>query len=205
LEKARGLRKEQSEKKLIELFALKKIKTREHFTEKVKTNTVPKNDLNIDYDQVAMDLLSGVKEPNNEEQRRVLNSLKFISEEELKLRGHEMIVAFELLGLEQVVLALCEKMIAIQSDVKQKASTYYVWAQALNNLGDFYKTIDLIDDIIQEEPLLADERIAFLYLKAEACLKLKKTKMAKILFLEIKKQNPHYRLVEERLRILEAN
>jgi tetratricopeptide (TPR) repeat protein len=202
--KANELNKKDVEKKFNELFEKKKIKLRSPKTQTIKVHKPANDSLNLDYDQVAMDLLSGVKEPNNEEQGRVLSSLKFIPEDELKSRGQEMIIAFELLGMEKVVLSLCEKMISILIDAKERASTYYVWAQALSNIGDFYKAIDLIDDVIQKEPLVESERMAFLYIKAEACLKLKKIKMAKELYLEIKKQNPHYRLVGERLKTIEA-
>jgi tetratricopeptide (TPR) repeat protein len=154
---------------------------------------------------MALELLSGIKEPNNEEQRRVINSLKFISDQELTSKGQDLIVAFELLGMEQVVYELCQKMLELQIDIKDRVITFYVWAQALSNNGDFYKTIDLIDDIFQKEPLNAEEGIAFKYLKAEACLKIKRLKMAKELYLEIKKINPHYRLVGERLVEIEAS
>lgn len=204
LEKTRELNKKLNEKKFTELLESMKIKVRSHQVTENKNHKTLSTNLNIDYDQMAMDLLSGSKEPSNEEQRRVLNSLKFIPEEELLSRGQEMIVAFELLGMEQVVFSLCEKMVSRLRDTKQRASTYYVWAQALSNNGDFYKSIDLIDDVMEKEPLIEEERLAFLYLKAEACLKLKKIKMAKELYLEIRKQNPHYRLVGERLRTIEA-
>ncbi|MDD4976031.1 MAG: hypothetical protein PHY93_16875 [Bacteriovorax sp.] len=204
LGKANELNKKSIEKKFLEIFEKKKIKVRSHKAQEIKVHKAVSENLNLDYDQVAMDLLSGVKEPNSEEQGRVLNSLKFIPEDELKSRGQEMIIAFELLGMEKVVLTLCDKMVGILTDAKERASTYYVWAQALSNNGDFYKSIDLIDDVIRKEPLTCAERLAFLYLKAEACLKLKKIKMAKELYLEIKRQNPHYRLVGERLKTIEA-
>ena len=187
------------------LFEAKKIKIKDYIPTPEQEKKSQKNEkLNVDYDQVAMDLLSGSIEPTFEEQRRVLNSLKLISDEELKTKGQHMIVAFELLGMEQVVLSLCEQMVKILDDVKEKASVFYVWAQALNNNGDFFKAIDLIDEVLNVEPLYEEERLAFVYLKAEACLKLKKIKMAKQLFMEIKKYNPHYRLVGERLKEIET-
>lgn len=204
LEKTRELNNKGYENKFLALFGLKKIKVRAYKTIESKNHTITQEKLNIDYDQIAMDLLSGAKGPSDEEQRRIINSLKYITKEELSLKGQEMIVAFELLGMEQVVLLLCESMINILVDVKQRASTYYVWAQALVNTSDFYKAIDLIDRVFQSEPLYAEEKLAFQYVKAEACLKLNKIKMAKELYVAIKKQNPHYRLVGERLKSLET-
>lgn len=187
-----------------QLFASKKIKIKK-FTKSAKQNIVSKNEkLHVDYDQVAMDLLSGSSEASSEEQRRVLSSLKFIPENELRQRGKDMIVAFQLLGMDKVVLTLCEQMIQLIEDIKERASLYYIWAQALNNSGDYFKAIDLIDEILSKEPFYEEERIAFLYLKAEACVKVKKIKMAREIYTRIKKINPHYRLVGERLKALET-
>lgn len=183
----------------------KKIRTRVYLESNEELQKEKQSDLHIDYDQIAMDVISGAISSINEEEKRVINSLKFISDDELLIKGQEMIVAFELLGMEHVVLLLCERMVKSITDVKELAKTYYVWAQALKNSGEYYKCIDLIDDVLSKVPLLQDEQLAFVYIKAEACLKLKKIKMAKELYLEIKKINPHYRLVSERLRAIETN
>ena len=52
----------------------------------------------------------------------------------------------------------------------------------------------------EKEPLLKEERIAFDYLKAEALFKLKRYKQAGNIFAQIKKFNPYFRLVSQRLR-----
>lgn len=204
MEKAFELKRTDLVQRFEQLFASKKIRVKK-LTESAKQAVVSKNEkLHVDYDQVAMDLLSGAKEPNSEEQSRVLSSLKFISEDELRLRGKDMIVAFQLLGMEKVVLTLCEQVIQLTEDIKERASLYFIRAQALNNNGDYFKSIDFIDEILAKEPFYEEERMAFLYLKAEACVKLKKNKMAKEIFGQIKKYNPHYRLVGERLKALET-
>ena len=205
LEKTRELNKKKCEKKITELLKLKKVKFHTSNVQENKDIEITQQKLHLDYDQMAMDLLSGLKEPNNEEQTRVINSLKYISEKDLLVKGRELIVAFELLGMEQVVHELCNSLLSLQTDIKERASTYYVWAQALSNNGDYYQAIDLIDDLFQKEPLNKEERLAFLYLKAEACLKINKIKMAKELYLEIKIINPHYRMVGERLIAIEAS
>ena len=166
--------------------------------------TEKKEKFTINYDQIAMDLLSGDKEPNYEEQRRVMNSLKFVTDEELSVKGLEMIVAFELLGMEHVVILLCEKMINILIDVKQRASTFYVWTQALLNLTENHKVIDLVDDVLYSEDVYGEERLAFLYVKAEAYFKLNKIKTAKEIYTLIQQEQPGYRSVGERLKIVET-
>ncbi|MGZ3788369.1 MAG: CDC27 family protein [Bacteriovorax sp.] len=204
MEKAKVYGNQKAEQDFLELFQAKMIRVRSpSLTQKAK-NVVGKEKLILDYDEVAMELLSGAITPSDEEQKRVIHSLKFISEEDLRERGQDMIVAFELLGMERVVLTLCERMLELLQDVKQRASTYYIWGQALNNNGDYYKAIDLIDEVLKKEPLYDEEQLAFLYLKAEACLKLKKIKMAKEIYTTIKKHNPHYRMVKERLKAIET-
>jgi hypothetical protein len=115
-----------------------------------------------------------------------------------------MIVAFELLGMEKVVLTLCDQVIQHTEDIKERASIYYIWAQALSNSGEYFRVIDLIDELLVNEPFYEEERMAFLYLKAEACLKVKKINMAREIFGIIKKFNSHYRMVGERLKALET-
>ncbi len=203
-EKSIELKKEKAEAGFLELFKTKKInlpigKNKENS----KISTIKEN-LHLNYDQIAMDLLSGLKEPNIEDQNRVINSLNFIPEEDLKLKGAEMIVAFELLGMEHVVLVLCEKLLKIQKEPKLRASSYFIWVQSLYNLGEYYKAIELINEVLDNEPIFGDELIAFIYLKAEAFLKLKKNKNAKELYIQIQKTHQNYRLVKERLKTIET-
>ncbi|MBP9681497.1 MAG: hypothetical protein KBD76_08840 [Bacteriovorax sp.] len=206
MEKSGELNRPGFQKKFMELLNVKKIKFKKNELPKIeKTISAPKDRLIIDYDLVAMSLLSGAIGPTDEEQSRVLNSLKFISKEELRLKGLDMAIAFELLGMEQVVFCLCEQLVKISNDVKMIIGAYYVWAQSLESAGKYFKVIELVDEVIDTQPLFEDERVAFIYLKAEACLKLKKNKMAKSLYLEIKTLNPHYRSIRERLKIIEAN
>lgn len=206
MDKALELNKPKMQEKFIELLRDKKIKFKKaEISSRKNKLRVEKEKLIIDYDQVAMDLLSGTIGPTEEEQRRVLNSLKFISEEELLTRGLDMVVAFELLGMEQVVVSLCEQLTKRSKEIKTLIGVYYVWAQALVNMERYFKLIELVDEVLDNQPLYGDERLAFIYLKAEACLKLKRVKMARKLYLEIKTQNPHYRSVRERLKSIETN
>lgn len=206
--KTGDLKNDKYQKKFQELLKTRNIKVNRFNKNKNKDKellTKASNEkLLINYDQVAMDLLSGEQEPNFEVQRRVINSIKFITEEELIIKGQEMIVAFELLSMEQVVILLCEKMINLLTDVKQRARIFYVWAQALLNSAEYYKVIDLVDDILYSEDVYGEERFAFLYVKAEACVKLNKIKMAKGIYISIQKQHPEYRLVGERLKLFET-
>lgn len=201
---AEALKKEAHKKKFLLYLSTKKVNVKSFTEVKEKKVEVKKeSDLHVDYDKLAMDVMSGVIEPSVNEQKRIIISIKDFSKVELLEKGKDMIVAFGLLGMDKVVIHLCERLLPLLTDVKDRASTQFMLAQALFNNGEFYKVIDLIDDTFDSEPLVDDEVMAFNYLKAESYLKLKKYKLAKELFLIIKKNSPHYRLVGERLRHLE--
>ena len=159
--------------------------------------------IDVDYDQLAMDVISGEKKPSIAEQRRILISIQELNEQELKEKGKDMIIAFGLLGMEMVVIRLCERLIPLILEVNQRASIQFMLAQSYFESHEYHKVCDLIDDTFESEPLLQDESIAFKYLKAESLMKLKKYKMAKEIYIFIKKNSPRYRLVGERLRELE--
>lgn len=203
-ERASELKKTEHKKKFITFLKNKKVNT-ESLEDKKATSDSQKKDasFNFDYDQLAMDVMSGAIEPSITEQKKILISIQELSDEELQTKGKDMIVAFGLLGMDKVVVKLCERVIPMLTAVDQRAGVQFMLAQSLYNNGDYHKVIDIIDDTFGEEPLLPDEMLAFNYLKAESYLKLKKYKTAKDIFLSIKRFNPHYRLVGERLSNIE--
>lgn len=188
-----------------ELLSRKKIQFVHLKNKEQESDSEPKDKFNVDYDQLAFNLLSGKIEPSDDEQNRVIQSLMHLTDQELIDKGHDMVVAFELLGMEKVVFALCEKMISLENDFKKKASIYFIWSQALFNNEEYHKSIHLIDRVIDTEPLIQDELTAFLYLKAEAFFKIKNYKLAQNVYREVKKYNSQYRMVKERLKVIEEN
>ena len=161
--------------------------------------------LNVDYDQLAYELLSGAIDPSLKEQDKVISSLKFLSDSELESKGLEMILAFEFLGMEKVVLVLCQRLLPLLSETKKRASCYFVWAQNLVSRGEYYKALDLIEEILNTEPIYGDELLAFVYLRAESYFNLNKFRLAHEIYLGIKKIKTNYRLTRERIAIIEAN
>lgn len=161
--------------------------------------------LKVNYDDLALEIISSGQQLSHEEQHKVMLTLRDLSEKELKAKGKEMIVAFGLLGMEEVVGYLHEKVVPLVDDVRTRASISFVYVQSLFEKESYHKMIDVIDEVVANEPLLIDEIIAFEYLKAEALLKTNKKKLAQALFSRIKKQNPHYRLVGQRLKESEAS
>lgn len=203
-EKSIALKKEKHQKNFLSYLRERNVSTKRFEAKKETSIPTYKTDkLHADYDQIAMDVMSGAIEPSITEQKKILVTMAGLSDEELLAKGKDMIVAFGLLGMDKVVVNLGERVIPLIQEVKERISVQFMMAQSLFNNSEFYKVIDLVDDVTGSEPLLADEMIAFTYMKAESLLKLKKLKAAKEIFIKIKKQNPHYRLVGERLRSLE--
>ena len=202
-ERSRNLKKDKHTENILAFLREKKVDLKSFEVKSSPKSVASKNELHVDYDQLAMDVISGVKEPSITEQKRILVSIQNLDDVELLDKGKDMIVAFGLLGMDKVVVRLCERVIPLIKEVKLRAGIQFMLAQALFNNNEFYKVCDLIDDTFETEPLLPDEVLAFNYLKAESLLKLKKYKVAKDLFVSIKKHNPHYRLVGERLKELE--
>lgn len=204
-EKSAQLKKDKHHKKILSYLVERgvSIKRFNSAVEKTKPKKEETSKLHTDYDQLAMDVMSGVLEPSLTEQKKILVTVATLTEEELLEKGKDMIVAFGLLGMDKVVVSLSERVVPLITEVKERISIQFMMAQSLFNNGEFYKVCDMVDDIIGSEPLLADEMLAFSYMKAESLLKLKKLKAAKDIFVSIKKHNPHYRLVGERLRALE--
>lgn len=202
-EKSLKLKKDKHAEKFMAFLREKKVDLKSFELKATQKSAENKNELHVDYDQLAMDVISGVKEPSITEQKRILVSIQNLDDAELLDKGKDMIVAFGLLGMDKVVVRLCERVIPLIKEVKLRVGIQFMLAQALFNNNEFHKVCDLIDDTFETEPLLPDEVLAFNYLKAESLLKLKKYKIAKDLFVSIKKHNPHYRLVGERLKELE--
>jgi hypothetical protein len=202
--KARKLKKDSHSQNIQAFLREKKVDLKLFEVKSAESFSANKNNsLHVDYDQLAMDVISGVKEPSITEQKRILVSIQNLEDAELLDKGKDMIVAFGLLGMDRVVVRLCERVIPLVKEVKLRAGIQFMLAQALFNNNEFYKVCDLIDDTFETEPLLPDEVLAFNYLKAESLFKLKKYQLAKELFVAIKKHNSHYRLVGERLREIE--
>lgn len=204
-ERNRDMRTQKSEEwneKFQELYRLKKINTKSlqwHSKTKGPTDKYSQADL----DNMALSLLSGELKDESVNQDLLIASIKAMNHEELVLNGKEMIVAFSFLGMEKVVIYLCEELMKISDEIKQKIALLYSIAQSLYTCGQYYKSIDVATDALLKEALLRDEKVAFKYLMAECYFNLKNNQRAQELYLEVKRMNPHFRLVRERLSTIE--
>lgn len=183
-------------KNFIKLFKSKKIET--YHLENYKKKEIAKEKIdNKTLDLMALNLFSKQELITDEES--VITYLKFLSEDELKEKGQDMIVSFSFLSMSKVVRYLCEELLKISKEMKERVSLHYAIAQSLYDCENYYKSIDVAFDVMEEEVLLENEKIAFKYLIAECYLALDRKDKAKVMYKEVMKSNPHYRLVKERL------
>lgn len=159
----------------------------------------------LDYDQMALGLISGVVRPDVYEQKRILVFINQMSDEEIISRGKDMSIAFNFLGMDLVVAKLCKRIAPLVSDLKEQISLYFILAESLLNSREYYEVVELCNELISGKPLNNDELLAFEYLLAESYFFLGKTDRAKGIFKRLMKKNPNYRMVAMRIRALESS
>lgn len=185
---------------------LENIKNNEH----EETSMEPKpaifsSDLNFNYEQLAYDLISGKKSTEDLEQKKIIAGLKSHDFENMKNEGSEMAIAFRFLGMDEVVLFICDKLIPLLADVEARAGLTFLSIESLMNLDKNYQALQMVEAFLKAEPVYGEEKLALLYLRAEIYFLLGKKKDSLKYFKEVQSITPHYRLVNQRLKFLEAN
>lgn len=175
-----------------------------------ETSVAPKKEnsgkgLNFNYEQLAYELISGKKSVEDLEQEKIISGLKLHDFEKMKNEGSEMVTAFRFLGMDEVVQFICAKLIPLHDDVKARASLTFLSIESLMNQTKNYQALQIIEGFLKKEPVYGEEKLALLYLRAEIYFLLGKNDDSLKYFQEVQKINPHYRLVNQRLKSLEAN
>lgn len=159
----------------------------------------------LDYDQMALGLISGDVRPDVYEQKRILVFINQMNDEEIISRGKDMSIAFNFLGMDLVVTQLCRRIAPLVSDLKEQISLYFILAESLLNSGEYYEVVELCNELISGKPLNDGELLAFEYLLAESYFFLGKADRAKGIFKRLMKKNPNYRMIAMRIRVLESS
>lgn len=167
-------------------------------------SAISSSGLNFNYEQLAYDLISGKKSTEDLEQGKIIAGLKSHDFENMK-EGSEMATAFRFLGMDEVVLFICDKLIPLHVDVKVRAALTFLSIESLMNLEKNYQALQMVEAFLKIEPVYGEEKLALLYLRAEIYFLLGKNNDSLKYFKEVQRINPHYRLVNQRLRSLEAN
>ena len=155
------------------------------------------------------------------QERYFLLYLKYLEPEEVLPIYRDLIYAWRSLGMARPGLALLEKIQQWREEQKQKNPSVFVtqddlrlmavqiqdiYLQAilLGDIGDYYPAIDLLEGQIKFAPLQKDEMVCFCYLLGEYYTALGRFKEARQLFQRVYHLNKHYRLVQLRMKELEA-
>ena len=168
-------------------------------------NVKKQNEYSIDYDQLAYSLLSQKQQLGQEEQNKVMLSLENMNYEELSSKGQEMLIAFRMLGMHEVVKFLANRLLNFDLEQKEKLSVAYIKAETYAEENDFYGLIKFTEDVIRE--MEVDEKIllAFYYLCFDTAIRQRKKVKAKSYAEKMKVIDKHYRDVNRRLLEIEKD
>lgn len=117
----------------------------------------------------------------------------------------DMVIGLKLLNLPKVALGLLNRVTLENKEYLERININYLKAELLFSLGEFHRTRDLIDDTLGENPLTEDEKISFIYLRAECYYALSDFTNALIDYKFVLKGRKNYRLSKERVKELEKN
>ncbi len=168
------------------------------YYEKESEKVFPKNDYFLENleKEWEQDLLRISKQSDQKTDVFEKNMIAYLSrtlEEEFQGYENDLILAFYSMELYSVVIFLIEK-------IKEKDfGLIFILISVYMKKKEYYKAIDLIDDLLEKEVLIPEERISFLYLKAESLFLFGLKNDALDLYLYIRSQVPRYRLVEQRI------
>jgi Uri superfamily endonuclease len=85
---------------------------RQHISsENVEKTSKVLEKLNCNYDQIAYELISGSRESTETDEAAIINGLKLIDLETLEIGGKDFVTAFRFLGMEEVVVYICERLL----------------------------------------------------------------------------------------------
>ncbi|MCK5072195.1 MAG: hypothetical protein KAQ98_02130 [Bacteriovoracaceae bacterium] len=138
----------------------------------------------------------------------MIKNLKYLEPRIIEEYYEDLIIAFKMLQMYDAARKLIGQISGeafITNDVRKKMSLQFLLVNVLFDSEEYLDVLSECDQVLAEEPLLDSEKINFMYIKAEALLALKKEREAEKVYQIIKKQNPHFRLVNIRLNKIEQN
>jgi hypothetical protein len=163
-------------------------------------------------EEIYKRILNEIQIYTNEEERddglldgtsKFATMAKYYSDDYIQENFENMIVGLNLLDLSKVAKDVIERVDKKRLSEEEQINLEYLNLETLFKLEDFFHIRDLVEDAINNLPIKGEELNSFLYLKAESYYYLGKFKEAYWSYLEIKKLNSNYRLVNQRLKELE--
>lgn len=135
---------------------------------KVNADISFKDDLNFDYDQLAFDIISGKMNSAKVEQKTIISSLELIPESDFKDKFHDILIAFKMLNMNDVCLAISKKALSfIDLTDDEILSVKYIQAQCFLEQGDYFEATIAIDEAIANFSLTTEMLRGFLKVKLE--------------------------------------
>ncbi len=194
---------------LKQAYELEKIDPKHSLVRKLLTNDDKVK--SKDDQEVLSQLLSeigkyGKKEEEGPDLEQKISTLvQFYSAQIIQESYEDMVIGFNLLELPSVSLQVLRRVDIKGLDKRDEINFYYLKAETLLKQGDFYRTRDLVEDILYSEPLLKNEKTTFRYLRGEAYYRMGNLSVALSQFKEIKVVEENYRLTEERILKIEKD
>ncbi|MCR9205611.1 MAG: hypothetical protein NXH75_13590, partial [Halobacteriovoraceae bacterium] len=117
----------------------------------------------------------------------------------------DMIIGFNLLNLYRVSIEIAKKVDTKKLNERELVNYNYLLVETHFLNGDFYKMRDVCEDTLAGLPLIQEEKITFLYLRAEAYYFLGFHKHSLAIYKSLARLHPNYRLTEQRISKIEAD
>lgn len=134
---------------------------------------------------------------SNELSLLYLKNIEYMDEQEFKKNQKDLIMSSFTQGLSKVALSILDDP---RSEISKEGLEYkYFKVIALTNMGQEHEALDTLNEILESMALVPDEKITFLYIKAEVLRSLGKRIEAFKIYREVYKINPHYRLAKYRM------
>lgn len=144
-----------------------------------------------------------------EEQRdpieEYLSLVKHYDYQYIQENFEDMIIGFNLLNLYPVSLEIAKKVDFKKLNERELVNYNYLLVETHFLNRDFYKMRDVCEDTLAGLPLVQEEKVTFLYLRAEAYYFLGFHKQSLAIYKSLTRLHPNYRLTEQRISKIEAD
>lgn len=117
----------------------------------------------------------------------------------------DIVISFNFLKLPEVSLHILKKLDWTSLSEHEYINAKFLNVETLLKTENYFGARDLAEDVLAEVPLIKNEKVTFLYLRAESNFGLGYFRQALRGYLDVKKLSPGYRLTNERIRQIEAN
>jgi hypothetical protein len=124
------------------------------------------------------------------------------TDEALFSQADSLIYTFNSLGFYKSSLDLIERVFEL-GELRDQIGLKYLECETLRMKQDYYKSLNKIEDYLEVTPLTENEKVSFLYLKAEILRELGRKRDALKVYSKVYGLNKNYRMISDRLKEIE--